>query len=199
MHPYQIDEQIRVRVFLVAAFLSIVAARAFNLALQNIPFSIPWWLEAPSVLGFFWFFIWLFDNHLWKMRPVQNVRWFHIPNLNGTWVTEIKSSQLGFEKSIQARVIIRQTATRISTSMESDLSISHSVHAALLRTDKLSKFELTYNYMNQPKADSLSTMNIHQGTAWLYVSNDGNTLDGEYYTGRGRQSFGRMTLKRIEV
>ena len=197
MHPYLGDEQARIRVFLIAAFLSVITARVFYVALGYLPFSIPWWIETPSVLGFFWRYVWLFDNHLWRMRVMRRLGWLYIPNLNGNWLAEIKSSYSGFDRPIQARVLIRQTASRMSVSLESETSLSHSIQAALMRTDRLSRFELVYNYVNSPKPDSVATMSIHQGTTWLRISEDGDVLDGEYYSGRDRQSFGRITLRHI--
>lgn len=196
MHPYQIDEEVRIRVFVVSAFFSVGAAFIFNLAIKHLPFSLPWWMEIPSVLGFFGLFVWLFDNYGWKIKFVQHMGWFHIPNLNGVWDAEIKSSHVGFDRSIQARVVIRQTASKICIALETDTSLSHSIHAALLRTERLNKFEITYNYINNPKADSLSSMSIHHGTVWLQISESGQILDGEYYSGRGRQNFGRLVFKR---
>lgn len=155
-----------------------------------------WWVETPSVLGFFGFFIWLFDNHLWKTKFVQSIEWVHIPDINGVWKAEIKSSHDTFEKNTVGSLVIRQTASKVSIALETDTSRSHSINAALLRTDKLNTFELTYNYINTPKADSSSKMQMHQGTAWLTISDDLNILDGEYYSGRGRQNFGKLILRR---
>lgn len=196
MHPYQTDGELRTRVFLIAASLSVIAARGLSLAVQFLPFSIPWWVEMPSVLGFFGLFVWLFDNFFWKSRLVQSIEALQIPDLNGVWQTEIKSSYAGFDQPIQANAIIRQTASKICIALETDRSLSYSIHAALIRADKVSKFDLTYNFINKPKADSLSTMSAHFGTAWLLVHDSCEEIDGEYYSGRGRQNFGRIVLRR---
>ena len=196
MHPYQIDGEIRVRTFLSAALFSVFAARILSWGLQLLPFPIPWWVETPSVLGFFGLFMWLFDNYLWRTALVQRIEWFCIPDLNGTWHTEIRSSYSGFDKPIQGIALIRQTATKMCIALRTDGSSSFSVHAALIRADKLSKHELTYNFVNRPQADALSTMSMHHGTAWLNIHDDGQVLDGEYYSGRGRQNFGRIILRR---
>ena len=50
--------------------------------------------------------------------------------------------------------------------------------------------ELTYQYVNEPKAIAPSTMEMHKGTATLKLS--GSTLDGGYYTGRGRGEVGTV-------
>lgn len=196
MHPYQIEDEVKTRVFIVAIVFSIVAARLLSLLLINLPFAIPWWVETPSVLGFFGFFILAFNKVLWKTKIFQKIEWFYIPNLNGEWKTEIRSSHKGFEEPLFSKISIQQTASHISITMDTEESISYSVSAILLKSKKLNQFELTYNYVNQPKADSISTMNIHMGTVWVQVSNDCKHLDGEYYSGRGRQNFGRIIMNR---
>jgi len=196
MHPYQIDEDVRTRKILIAVFFSAIITYLLNVVVQYLSLTIPWWIDAPSVMGFYGFFNWLFDNYLWKSRFVQQLDWLQIPNLNGIWDTELKTSHDKFTETYRCHTTIRQTASKISISIVSGTSLSHSVHAAILHTGKFSAFEIVYNYINEPKADSLSTMNIHYGTAWHLISNDGKTLEGEYYSGRGRQTFGSIILKR---
>ncbi len=196
MHPYHSDQEIRIRVFIMSACLAVGTAYLFSLGIHSLPFAVPWWIETPSVLGFFGLFIWVFDNYLWKTKFFQQLDWFAIPNLNGEYETEIRSSHEGFDKPIYGRAIIRQTASRLSISVETDTSFSHTIHAALIRTDKIARFELSYTYINHPKADAITTMNIHQGTVLLQIDDNGQFLHGEYYSGRGRQSFGKIILKR---
>jgi len=197
MHPYQIEAEVRSKIFIIAVLFSIMAARLLHLLIEYIPFSIPWWVETPSVLGFFGLFVLAFDRSFWKTKFIQSIDWLYIPNLNGIWETEILSSYKNFDELLTARVNVRQSASQISISLETEESISYSVSAILMKTDKLHQFELTYNYINKPKADSISTMNMHQGTVWLQISSDCKKLDGEYYSGRGRQNFGRLVLKRL--
>jgi hypothetical protein len=40
-------------------------------------------------------------------------------------------------------------------------------------------------------------MQIHHGTARLRVI-DENTLEGDYYSGRGRQNYGSITLRKVQ-
>jgi len=55
---------------------------------------------------------------------------------------------------------------------------------------------LIYQYENRPLADATGTMHIHFGTAMLRVS-DGNKLTGDYYAGRDRRTFGRISCCRL--
>jgi hypothetical protein len=55
---------------------------------------------------------------------------------------------------------------------------------------------LTYQYENQPVADAMSTMHMHYGTAMLRMSG-GTKLTGDYYAGRDRGTFGRISCRRM--
>jgi hypothetical protein len=198
MHAYHTDEEIRTRVFTVSGILAIVAARLFHLLTQQLPLDIPWWVDTPSVLAFFGIFVWLYDNHFWKCWPFRRLPWFYIPNLNGLWKVEVKSSYTGFNEDIQASGLIRQTASKICIALQTDQSSSHSIFAALVRTDRFSTFELMYYYLNRPKADSIETMGVHYGTSWVRISEGAARLEGDYYSGRGRQNYGTITFLRVE-
>ena len=53
---------------------------------------------------------------------------------------------------------------------------------------------MIYVYTNDVKADSVDTMQNHTGTVILDYKN--GKLDGNYYTGRGRETIGTMSLKK---
>ena len=196
MHGYYIDEDKRTRVFIISGALSIIAARLFHLLVQQ--FNIPWWLDTPAVLGFFGIFVWLYNNHLWKLRPIQKLRPLYIPNLTGSWRVNIQSSYSEFAETIQATAVIRQTASNISIALKADRSTSQSYFAALICAEGLSTFELTFSYINRPTVDAVDTMSMHYGICWLGISEDVKRMDGEYYSGRGRQQFGKISLTRSE-
>jgi len=195
MHSYLIDEEIKKRFFLITIVLAIVSGWLFNQILSYLPFSIPWWMETPSVLGLFGVYFWLFNNHLWNKWPLKHLAWFKIPDLNGKWDVLITSSYQGFEEEIPAKAVIRQTATRLCVSLETDRSRSYSTSGSLLKTERLNTFELIYQFINQPKPDAIFTMANHYGTTWLTIE-DNQSIEGEYYTGRGRQQFGKIRFYR---
>lgn len=196
MHQYQTDDSTRSNLFLTAILLSVALAYSFNLALEYFRLQLPWWSESPSILGFYGLIYWLYDKYLWKTRWIQRIDWIKTPNISGSWNAEIRTSHDGFSNFVLAKVVIRQTAFRISVSAETDTSRSYSVQAALLKTDKVSEYELTYNYINHPKADSVNTLNIHLGTAHLHIGDNLHRMDGDYYTNRDRKNFGRMIFTR---
>jgi hypothetical protein len=193
MHSYQIEEDIKVRKILIAVIISIFAAYTLSVILRAYPKISLWWIDYPSVLGFYGIFIWLFDNYFWKSNLIQNWSWLCTPNLGGVWDVEIRSSFDNFETPVQCKMYIKQTGSKILISLDTETSISHSVHAAILNSEKLHDYELMFNYINEPKGDSKSSLNIHYGTSWLQISPD-QSGDGEYFTGRGRQTFGRIKI-----
>ena len=79
-------------------------------------------------------------------------------------------------------------------SFETEQSRSYSI-AATLKVVDLANPELSYLYVNQPKALAPGSMEMHRGTSSLELK--GSVLQGEYYTGRGRMTFGSIRLTRI--
>jgi hypothetical protein len=53
---------------------------------------------------------------------------------------------------------------------------------------------LTYQYQNNPRVGTSDSRHIHYGTARFSIK--GDLLDGEYYSGRGRQNIGAVSLQR---
>ena len=192
MHPYLTEEDVRTRVFIMCAILAVGSGWELSQFLIGLPFSVPWWIETPSVLGFFGFYMWLYNNFLWKIWPFSNLEWFCIPNLNGKWKVKITSSYKGFEEVIPASATIRQTATKISIALRTDNSSSYSTSAALLKTEHLSTYELKYHYTNYPNPEAVNTMEIHHGSAWLGIEKNNDHMNGDYFTGRGRQQYGKL-------
>lgn len=197
MHLYQIDDQVKTNFTILAIIFSIALAYLFNVLVDFANISIPWWVESPSIFGFYGVILWLYDKHLWKIKFLRSLDWLYIPVIAGTWDVEIKSSHDKFATVKTGRAVIRQTSSKISISIETDQSTSFSVHAALLRVEKLHTYALTYNYTNQPKADSTETMSIHFGTVQMSVSDNCLKMDGQYYTGRDRQNHGSIIFSRL--
>jgi hypothetical protein len=56
--------------------------------------EVPWWIDAPSVMGFYGLIYQWFDKYLW-FRKFIFVPFSSIPNLQGTWVGAIHSSYGG--------------------------------------------------------------------------------------------------------
>jgi hypothetical protein len=57
---------------------------------------------------------------------------------------------------------------------------------------------VSYEYANDPRPDAVCTMHHHVGQTTLTLTS-ADTLEGEYYPGRVRQTFGAIKLTRSNV
>jgi len=76
--------------------------------------------------------------------------------------------------------------------------LSHSESASIVINAPEGKY-LNYQYINDPKSNAVETMSTHRGTARLIFDEKKNTLEGEYYSGRGRQNFGSLYFVKNNV
>lgn len=193
MHSYAAEPVGRERMLGVLALASVGLAWGMNRLLSLWAVSEPWWLDAPSVLGFFGMGRWLFDRYLWKIRLRWPVKLVIASGFNGIWTGEIRSSFDNFSQPHRATVTIDQTWTSIRVVLETERSRSVSLSASVL-CDQDSESVLLYSYLNEPKPGAPNTMQIHRGAATLRLRN--GYLEGEYFTGRGREEFGRVRFER---
>jgi hypothetical protein len=80
---------------------------------------------------------------------------------------------------------------RLTTGQSSSSSV-----VAAIRADDTGGFRLFYNYENDPRIDQLRALNRHLGFADMHVADDQRSAQGEYFTGRGRTTYGRMIWSR---
>jgi hypothetical protein len=108
------------------------------------------------------------------------------------WPSMLRSAS---ETSIE----ICQTWRKVSVILKTDFSTSKSKIGGIITQDPVGVV-FGYEYLNEPTADTVETMQIHKGTASLIlkVGNKKETLKGDYYGGRGRQHFGLMSFQRKE-
>ena len=196
MHPYVTDSNERIYIPLYLAIISIFSAWIlFTLSEQN-NLNLPWWIHAPSVLGFYGLYYKIFDTWLWRNAIIKKIGLVKLPNLNGTWEGFITSSYDNHDREHKASIEIYQTWTRISAILKTENSQSHSLMAMIIAKNPLDT-TFSYEYINEPKTNATDKMHTHRGTARLNLGNNFETLYGEYYTGRDRSSFGNLCLKRI--
>lgn len=196
MHPYTTDSSERRTVPLYIVGLSILCAWLLSKVLSYFQLTVPWWVDAPSVVGFYGVIYGIFDRWLWRCQPFKKIGLVKVPDMNGQWRGYISSSFDDYAVRQDVVVEIRQSWTRISVKLEAELSRSHSLIGSIL-TDQPDGIVLTYEYLNEPKPNARPTMHAHRGTARLIVENDVKVLKGEYYTGRDRQNYGVLYLKRV--
>ncbi len=193
MHSYSIDTKERKNTLLFLAIVSIVLTWSFYKILSNHQITLSWWVESPSVLCFYGLFFWVFDKWLWKFfRKIGLVK---TPDLNGEWEGHLKSSFDEHSSETKATLRFFQTWTQIKIILITEHSLSHSETASIVMNTPEGKY-LSYQYINEPKSDSIETMSIHRGTTRLLFNEKDNTLTGEYYSGRDRQNFGSLYFKR---
>ncbi len=192
MHPYAIDSEERQNVVLGIALVSVGLAYGFHWLMSHMNIQAPWWVELPSAPGIAVVLYEAFDKWLWRwFRKIGIVK---IPDIQGQWEVDGYTS-FAQERSFKAKVIIRQTWTHISVYLETEQSISWSL-AASLSFNQPEGAVLIYHYRNEPKPNAMKTMHAHKGTAVLRLKND-EFMEGEYYTGRDRQNYGGLTLRRV--
>ena len=194
MHDYAIDS--RERVFVVR-ILFMASALVSGIAAALIPSDLlpmRWLLPIPSIALVFGISYWGFDNWLWRWRFLRVLRLISVPDLRGTWTGTIASSYTGFEKTQPVTVTIEQTWTKIVVRLNAAQSRSWSITASVL-TNSSEGLVLTYLFENEPKAESVSTMQRFLGTTVL-VNAEPGLLEGHYYTGRGRETHGSIKLCR---
>ena len=191
MHSYELDGRGRVAIVLAAA--SVLLVWLSDVMLRYLGIEPRWWLSLPSFGGFYGVLHWLFDHYLWRWGVFGTVGLARVPNLNGQWTGEVRSSYVPDGATLSVRVLIRQRWSKLAIRLEATQSRSDSIFARL-RTGDVVHPTLDYMYVNEPGAGSQETMHAHRGTAMLELK-DG-ALEGEYYTGRGRREIGTIQLRR---
>ncbi len=195
MHGYSTDSDERRVVPLLLASLAISFAWLSSKLLLVIHLSVPWWVDAPSVMAFYGVLYALFDRYLWRNGIVSKLGLVRMPNLAGRWYGYLISSFDGHAKHHDLMITICQSWTQIAVFLTTAESISRSC-AAVIQVDDPEGVALIYQYQNQPVADATRTMHMHYGTAMLRVSIEG-LLVGDYYAGRDRRTFGRICCRRL--
>ena len=194
MHGYSTDSGERRIVPLLLASVAIALAWLSSKGLALIHLSLPWWMDAPSTLGFYGVLYALFDKILWRNRLMRRLGLVRVPNLTGRWRGYLLSSFDGHLMRHHLMINIFQSWTQITVFLSTESSISCSC-AAVIQVDDPDGLSLTYQYKNQPLADAMRTMHMHYGTAMLKLS-DGQNLTGDYYAGRDRRTFGRICCRK---
>ena len=193
MHPYATNSSERKNVVVAIALLSVVFGWCLHWVIEWSGLQLPWWVGAPSVIGSFGILYQLFDKWLWRIAVFRKIGIVKVPDLNGRWDVEGHTS---FDRNLSysGESVIQQTWTRISVFMETDDSRSYSLSASLF-VEQPEGCILSYEYQNDPKPGTPLTMHAHRGTCVLRVK-DSSLLQGEYYSGRDRQNYGSLLLRR---
>jgi hypothetical protein len=195
MHGYSTDTDEKRVVILFLAALAIAVAWVSSNLLAAVHLSMPWWADAPSSMFFYGVLYALFDRRLWRHPLMRKLGLVKTPNLTGCWRGYLTSSYDNHAKRHDLSVDIFQSWTQISILFSTVTSVSRSCVAVIQVSDP-EGIALIYQYENQPLADATRTMHMHYGTAMLRMLN-GNGLTGDYYAGRDRGTFGRISCHRL--
>ncbi len=197
MHPYSINSEEHKRISLLVSVISILLAFGLHLFSENI-YQIPWWIESPSVIGFYGILYKLFDTKLWKQKYTRKLFGIKTPIIDGDWSGSITSTShpehTGDPIPIK-RLCIKQTWHSICIYLETETSKSHSFEASI-NIDEINTATIYYQYINEPKESAPSTMHAHRGSASARLSDD-DSLQIEYYSGRDRNNMGSFEAKKV--
>jgi hypothetical protein len=190
MHIYSIDSNERNIVPVIISLFSILITYGLYYLLDSFGVSIPWWFEAPGILGFYGIFHNIYNKILWNKR-IGSFRFSNTPNLNGSWTGYLLSSHDNFSTNIDCHLLIVQNWREIIILLETPTSKSHSVAGTILGFSDSSP-ELIYEYINEPMPESPENLKIHRGSCYLSIGT--KTLRGNYFSGRDRANHGKIIL-----
>jgi hypothetical protein len=171
-------------VFLLLAAVDLAKSLGVN---ANLPPAVLSLLGAGMVYAALY---WVFDRYAWRIPVIG--RALKVPDLSGRWTCE----GVGLDRDPSVRwsgtVVIVQSWDRLRVHLRTDQSCSDSVAAALLH-DEAAGYRLMYHYRNQPRIGE-AELTAHHGFAELTFAPGAQSASGEYFNGRGRNTFGTMKL-----
>lgn len=191
MHGYASDNPFRgPKVYFAFGALAIGAASLLRelAILQPVAGHID--AAALSAGAIYGGMVFLYERWGWRWLSTLN-------DLNGTWVGTITTSHNG-GTSVPCVVRVRQTWTRMAIELETEHSRSRTTMAALYE-EQPGDVGLKYEYVCEPRNLATPTMQTNRGVCMLAISTDPNELrlSGDYFTGRGRETRGEITLQRV--
>ncbi len=157
----------------------------------NLTPSVMSLVGAGAVFGVLY---WIFNRYAWRW-PLLNLA-VKVPNLSGDW--KCMGKTYNPDGSVQyewkATVTIYQRWDKIRVKLKTEQSGSESIAAALVCDDD-DGYRLLYNYRNHPRIGEVE-LKAHLGFCDIIFAKDLKSADGEYFNGRGRNTFGTMHLTR---
>ncbi len=200
-YPYSSDSNERQHFIVHAALLSVLIIYLLHLAKGSLAptIAIPWFVELPTFAGLTW------GIYNWAAHYAWRYKWFRVlfgvrmPDLNGIWAGHLIST-FDTSKQIKCALKIEQTWDSIGLIFETGQSRScNGITGVAVKSPGGAR--LVYEYTNVPNAISANEgMHHHEGTQWLTLSEDrdGLKLEGEYYTGRDRKTYGVVEVRRTD-
>ncbi|WP_432322448.1 hypothetical protein [Yersinia enterocolitica] len=164
-------------------------AEYFNIN-ANVPPSVLSLIGAGTI--YMLLYAW-FSSSLWKRSNFT--QFLKVPDLSGEWecIGEGKTNN-GEIFTWKSTIKIFQTWDKVRIRSDTSQSGSDSIAASILYDEGIG-YRLLYNYRNDPKINEVE-LHSHIGFVELIFSEDLMSADGEYFNGRGRNTFGTMQLRR---
>jgi hypothetical protein len=200
MHAYATDSEERKYIPFFVAALAIAVAYGVSIIATKTGLQLPFWFPSLDTIGLYGLFFWLFDKYIWRWPLLHKLGAVRVPVLAGKWhasavPVDTEGVSKGKTASSQLRVQIRQRWLSISISGEAAQSNFWSVSGYV---EAKGPAVLGYEFVNEPAVAAPVTMQTHRGTVRLVLGEDGTTLKGDYYSGRGRQNLGTFELVRVQ-
>ena len=177
-------------VFLLLALAD--AAHRFGLPASLRP-EVLSMVSAGTVFGVLY---WLLNRYAWRWVGVAH--WLNVPNLRGEWRCHgetINSADGTVKFTWQGTVTITQSWDKLRVRLKTGQSGSNSISAALV-PDDIEGCVLLYHYQNDPKIGE-PDLRAHRGFAEITFAKDLKSAEGEYFNGRGRNTYGRMRFTKV--
>lgn len=175
-----------VLVFLLLTVVDVAARLGWPM---NLPPAVLSLVGAGTVyLGLYL----IFDRFVWKWGPVSKL--LKLPDLAGTWRCNGISLDRTPPTPWSGTVTITQSWDKVRVHLKTDQSSSNSVAAALL-CDPVGGHRLMYHYKNEPRQGE-DELHAHHGFAELSFAVGSDSATGEYFNGRGRNTYGSITLQK---
>ncbi|MBY5658495.1 hypothetical protein [Rhizobium leguminosarum] len=177
-------------VFVVLSLVDLAKTFGVN---ATIPPSLLSLLGAGAVFSALY---WFFNRFAWRWAPVGKL--LRVPDLSGCW--ECEGETLNPDGSTKQRwtgqITILQSWDKLRVHLRTTSSGSDSINAALI-SDPVQGYILLYHYKNQPRIGE-ADLRPHRGCAELAFAPDRLSASGEYFNGYGRDTFGRLQLKKAQ-
>ena len=178
MHPYATDSGERRLLSFLLVGLSKLLAFVSHRAMGAVGVKLPWWIDAPSVAGFYGLVYTVFDKRLWRLSAAHRLGLVKVPDLNGTWTGTVHPFGREHAYEHSATMEITQTWQSLCVRLRTENSRSSSVIGAII-VEEAGDAVLNYEYANEPRAHAIDGMHAHRGTARLMLNCESQVLEGE--------------------
>ncbi|MFO7853451.1 MAG: hypothetical protein R6X28_13485 [Bacteroidales bacterium] len=194
MHAYSCDTKDRYAVHIYLIIISIGLAFAIQFIVNALNREIPWWLSIPGIFSIYGSIYYVFANFFWKCTFFRVIFFIKTPIVAGAYSGILRSSHDEFVTDKKIDIEILQSWGKILISLKTESSQSFS-HTCSIAVEDHPIPTISYLYLNEPSVASVKSMEIHYGMCMLDFN--GKDLKGEFFTGRGRQTYGIIEANKI--